>query len=178
MGRNKALIEMDGQPLVARAAGVLHHLFRNVVVVTSMAEVAAAAGVTAIPDVYPGKGPLAGIHAALQHWNRPTFCVASDMPFLNEDFIRYLCEQLEDHDVVVPRVGDFDEPLHAVYAPACLAVIERELQRERVGPVPSIYQDLNVRYLDETEARKFDPDLRMFENWNTPYDLEKGLRRD
>ncbi|MBV9865392.1 MAG: molybdenum cofactor guanylyltransferase [Abitibacteriaceae bacterium] len=175
MGRDKALLSIKGQPLIAHIAEVLRQIFPDLVVVTSNATIADAAHAHAISDIYPGKGPLAGIHVALKHWEQPTFCVACDMPYLNADYIRHLCAQLEDFDAVIPCSGDYAEPLHAVYTPVCLPVIESTLQQERVGPVSSIYKQLKVRFIEGEQARQFDPALRMFENWNTPEEVKMSL---
>lgn len=180
------------KPLIAHVADVLRPLFGSVVVVTSSQEFADACGLPAVGDKFQGKGPMAGIHAALAHFNTqgetakegesidrapsgtPVFCVACDMPHLNAAFISYLLEQWSDCDAVVPRIGAYDEPLHAIYGAACLPVIERELAREHVGPVDNIFGDLRVRFVGEEEARRFDPALRLFDNWNTPDDVKKS----
>ena len=180
MGTSKALIEVEGQPLIARVAGVLGEVFSEIVVITSSSEIADAASkpgapsLAAIADTVTGKGPLAGISAALHHFNRPVFCVACDMPHLRADFIRYMIEQGEGFDAVVPRVGAYDEPLHALYLPSCLDAIDAELSKSHVGPVDNVFKALRVRFIDESEARTFAPNLRMFDNWNTPEDIKKS----
>ena len=173
MGKTKALMDFRGQPLIARVAEVVREVLPEVFVVTSSPEIAAAANAPMTPDIFPGKGPLAGIHAALKYANAPIFCCACDMPHLNADFIRFLCNNLEDYDAIVPRAGVYDEPLHAIYAPSCLSAIETELQGE-VGPVDNIFKELRVRFVEVEEARRFDAELRMFDNWNTPDDVKKS----
>jgi molybdopterin-guanine dinucleotide biosynthesis protein A len=175
MGTSKALLNLDGQPLIARIAALLRSVFPELVVVTPSSEIAEAAGAPALPDAFPGKGPLAGIHAALWHLGQPVFCCACDMPSLNADFIRYLCDCLDDYDAVVPRLGTYDEPLHAVYALSCLEAIESELRHDHIGPVDNIYGHLRVLFIDAEDARRFDPALRMFENWNTPEEVKKSI---
>jgi molybdopterin-guanine dinucleotide biosynthesis protein A len=173
MGRTKALLEVAGRPLIARVAEVVRAALPQLFVVTSSPEIAAAADAPAVPDIFPGQGPLAGIHAALRHAGAPVFCCACDMPHLNAAFIRFLCERLDDYDAVVPRAGVYDEPLHAIYAPACLPAIEAELQG-RVGPVDNIFKGLRVLFVGADEARRFDAELRMFDNWNTPDEVKKS----
>ncbi len=197
--------EVIAAPLIAHIADVLRPLFRSVVVITSSPQIAAACDLPQVEDRFSGKGPMAGIHAALSHFNArddfsnanpnasvntsananpaaskkgssqtPVFCVACDMPHLRADFIAYLLEQWRDCDAVVPRLGVYDEPLHALYGSACLPRIERELERDHVGPIDNIFRDLRVRWVEESEARRFDPDLRLFDNWNTPDDVKKS----
>ncbi len=168
MGQNKALLEFEYQPLIARVAGVLRELFSEIILVTCDAKIARAANLPPIPDIYENKGPLGGIHAALSHFQKPTFCVACDLPFLNADAIEFLCAQLKNHDAALPQIQNRVEPLHAVYTPSCLPIFETELQNERARSVSGVLQTLNVRLVEENELRVFDADLKFLTNLNTP----------
>lgn len=171
MGENKALLEVDGTPLVARVARVLRPLFANVIVITSDPATARAADVPAVPDAVEGRGPLGGLHAALSHFAAPAFCVACDMPLLRADFIAWQCAQLGVYQAVVPHLAERWEPLHAVYAPGCLPIFAHALEQEKPPALQRVLRDLNVRRIAEAEARAFDPSLQMFANWNTPEDV-------
>lgn len=168
MGQNKALLDFEGQPLVAQIAEVLRPLFANLVVVSKDDAIARACGLPMTFDIYENKGPLGGIHAALEYFLQPTFCVACDLPFLRGDVIEYLCTQLQNLDAVVPRIENHAEPLHAVYSPSCMATFESALQRERVAPFERVLAPLCVCFLDEGQLRRFDADLKFLTNLNTP----------
>lgn len=178
MGQPKALLTLEGEPLVMRLARVLGSLFQELIVVTSDDEIARVSGLASVADIFPGKGPLGGIHAALAHFQQPTFCLACDLPFLNPRAIEYLCAGLEDNDAVLPRTGENKgaraEPLHAVYAPNCLPVFEQELQSERARPIERVVEPLQVRFLAEQELRLFDSKLKFLSNINTPDDARKA----
>lgn len=153
---------------MAHIAGVLRPLFENIVIVTCDGEISRAAGLPSVADVYQGKGPLGGIHAALRHFQAPVFCVACDLPFLNADAIRFLCAQIEIHDAVLPRIGGRLQPLHAVYAPSCLATFEEELLAGRARRMGQVLASLEVRFLEEAAWQIFDEPLKIFTNLNTP----------
>lgn len=172
MGQNKALLSLDGVPLVLRVARVLAPLFSKLVVVTADAEISRAANLPSIPDIHPGKGPLGGIHAALSHFQAPVFCVACDLPFLNGEAIEFLCAQLKSHDAVLPRIDGRAQPLHAVYKPSCLPIFEKELQGERVRRVEQVLSPLEVCFLEEAAWRRFDESLKNFTNLNTPQEAQ------
>ena len=127
-----------------------------------------------LTDTYADKGPLAGIHAGLIASNSLyNLVVASDMPFLNQDLLRYMIELATDFDMVVPRVDNLVEPLHAVYSKNCLAPIEDMLKQDKL----SVYQLLNsvkVRYVETKEIERFDPEHLSFFNINTKADLDKA----
>lgn len=171
LGTDKALLEMGGQTLVQRAVATLAALSDDLVVVIRPDQALHLPGARVVNDLAPYQGVLAGIAAGLaaaQHeWS---LLVACDMPFLNLDLLRYLIEQADAHDIVVPRLEVGLEPLHALYHRRCLAALESALQAgER--RVRAFYSALDVRYVSPEEMARLDPAGRSFFNINTPEDL-------
>ncbi|MFQ3567776.1 MAG: molybdenum cofactor guanylyltransferase, partial [Aggregatilineales bacterium] len=76
-----------------------------------------------------------------------------------------------DYDVVVPRVEQYPEGLHAVYSQSCLPAIRSRLAADRLKVI-GFYQEVRVRYLDEQEWQRFDPEGLSFRNINTPGELD------
>jgi molybdopterin-guanine dinucleotide biosynthesis protein A len=126
--------------------------------------------------VYPGKGSLGGIYTAV-HAALYSHClvVACDMPFLNADLLWYLAQVASGFDVVVPRIGEFPETLHAVYGKECLEPIRQCLLADRLKII-SFFDDVRVRYVERDEVARFDPTFRSFLNINTPDDWERVRR--
>lgn len=171
MGREKALLEFEGQPLVARVRAALEPLFPQIVIVTASEAVAAAAGLPAIQDSRSNRGPLGGIHAALTHFGQPVFVVACDMPFLDNEFIEFITGEYGGENVLVPLGANGPEHLHAVYGPRPLRELEQYLDQERPPSLRRIFESLGATHIPEEVARRFSPDLRCFENWNCPEDI-------
>jgi len=127
-----------------------------------------------VTDVYPGKGPLGGIYTGLL--NSVSFynlVVASDMPFLNPALLRYMAKVSVDFDLVVPRVGELVEPLHAVYSQNCIAPMEHLLKHNEL-PVRRLFPMVRTRYVEADEIETFDPEHLSFFNINTRADLLKA----
>jgi molybdopterin-guanine dinucleotide biosynthesis protein A len=86
MGRDKALMELGGKPLLAHAVKKLRRVCMNVRVLGVNPEFAAYAPI--VPDMHPDCGPLGGMEAALMQsvfaWN---MFVPVDMPFLPSAFL-------------------------------------------------------------------------------------------
>lgn len=84
MGRDKALIEVDGRPMAVTVARTLLTAGASeVVAVGGDAEGLSAAGLDVVPDRYPGEGPLGGIITALGHFaalDLPVMVLACDLP--------------------------------------------------------------------------------------------------
>lgn len=177
MGREKALIEFQGQPLVSWVASVLAPIFNEVRIVTSSHEVAEASGLLPLTDQYPDRGPLGGIHAALEHFKEPAFIVACDMPFLNRALIEFMSSYFEG-DALVP-MGEFGpEPLHAVYDSHLSQRIAALLTSgERIPSLRGLLTEFDTRYIPFKTVQKFAPNGRCFTNWNTPEDIQGAQER-
>lgn len=88
MGRDKALLELAGKPLVRHAVEKLRRVCMDVRVLSANPELAIFAPL--VPDLHPGCGPLGGMEAALAHsvfdWN---VFMPVDMPFLPSAFLKH-----------------------------------------------------------------------------------------
>lgn len=81
MGRDKALLELAGKPLVQHAVIKLSRITDDVSILSARPELAAFAPL--VPDLREGGGPLGGIEAALAHTRHDWILVLPvDMPFL------------------------------------------------------------------------------------------------
>jgi hydrogenase maturation protease len=99
--------------------------------------------------------------------------VACDMPLLNTPLLRYMIQLSPAFDVVIPRVGDETEPLHAVYSKACLQPIVDLIDRGK-RRVVHFFDRVRVRYVEPREIEAFDPEHLSFFNINTPADLQRA----
>ena len=176
LGRDKALLELGGEPLLARAVRLLRAVVDEVIVVGPAERAAVVPGVRIVPDERPGVGPLGGIASALRATEAPyLLVVATDMPLLNVDLLRYLLSLAPGHDIVLPRVEGRTQQLHAVYSRACLPLIDAQLARDDFK-IDRFFAQARVRLVEEDEARRFDPDLLSFRNINTEADWQAVQR--
>jgi len=172
MGTNKALLEVDGKGMLERTADVLRPLVDDLFLVADDSAPYAGLGLPVIPDIYPGRGPIGGIHAALQHAAQPlVLCVASDMPHLGRGVIELLLSSARpDDDALIPRIDGRTEPLLAIYSRNARPGFERAIAAGNLRVVEAV-AGLRVRFIDEPALRIADPGLRSFVNVNTPKDL-------
>ncbi len=166
MGRNKALLELGGQTLIARVLERLALLCDELIISTNAVELYTSLPARVVPDLVPGRGALGGIHAGLAAAsNERAVVVACDMPLLNLSLLRYMAVVSPGYDVVVPRIGGFYEPLHAVYSARCVEPIA-QLIAEGPRRITDLYRRVRLRELTEEEVRLFDAALS-FVNVNT-----------
>ena len=177
-GRDKAFLEVHGEPIIVRTLRTLQTVFSQTVVVTLHPERFAALQTDVAVDVYPGAGPLAGIHAGLLAARAPyAFVVACDMPLLEPEVIRFLVDRIGPDvdagpDAIVPWWDGDMEPLHAVYATRCAPVIERCLAHGEQA-VRQFLKHARVDYVPEEQLARFAGAARSFTNVNTPGELDR-----
>lgn len=107
MGRDKAFIEFEGAPLIARVIERVKPVCSEVIIVANDVDAYAHFGVRVVGDAYPGKGSLGGTFSGLQVAREDyALAVACDMPFLNAALLRYLISLAPQFDVVIPRAQD------------------------------------------------------------------------
>ncbi len=172
LGRDKSLLEIEGQPLLARTVHTLSALSHDLIVVTNAPERYASLGlrVRFVADERPGVGSLMGVYSGLKAARHPhALVVACDMPFLNPALLRYLLALTDGYEVVIPRLDGLPEPLHAVYSQACLPAMERVLRRGQ-RQIIAFFDQVRVRWVEKSEFAPLDPQGLSFFNINTPQD--------
>ena len=173
LGMDKSFVNASGQPLIEHIIAKLTRLSDDVIIVTNSPENYKHLEAKLVGDIYPGKGSLGGIYSGLRAaTNAYSLVVACDMPFLDLNLLRYMILLACGHDVVIPRIGRFLEPLHAIYSKSCLEPIDRLLARGGLKII-DFFPEVRVRYVEESEVDIFDPQHLSFFNVNTPSDLVK-----
>jgi molybdopterin-guanine dinucleotide biosynthesis protein A len=179
MGANKALLRLHegGPTLIELVIGALRDAgFENPLLVTTTPVEYGFLGLESVPDELAGAGPLVGILSGLLHGGAQRILVVGcDMPLLKPDLLRFMASLPSNADAIVPRWRGKDgrvnvETLHTIYALECVEPIRRRLV-DGDYRAHALFSDLKVRYVDEDELRRFDPELDSFRNVNTPEDL-------
>lgn len=170
MGTDKAFLEFQGKTLLGNALELGRAVADEVRIVGDPAKFADFG--TVVEDIYPGRGPLGGIHAALKRSETDlNLMIGVDLPLLEIRFLQYLIQAAEDAGVVltVPLLGGYYEPLCAVYRTEFLIPAEQALAGGR-NKIDALFAGIPVRSLGDEELaqNKFSP--AMFRNVNTPED--------
>lgn len=172
-GNPKALIELGGRSIVERVVAALTPAVDDVLVVTNTPELYAFLGLPMVADVYPDHGSLGGIYSGLRAAGEIAFTVACDMPFLHPEVVRLVVERAGEGDVVIPRVGEQLETMHAAYSQTCLPPIEARLRAGRLKIV-GFFDDVRVVEVGAAEVARFRDPAIAFMNVNTPDELERA----
>jgi molybdopterin-guanine dinucleotide biosynthesis protein A len=173
-GAPKALLEVGGRRIIERVVDVLVPVLGAPLVVTNTPETYAFLGLRMVPDARPGSGSLGGIYSGLAAADgAAAFTVACDMPFLHPEIVRLVVARAGEGDVVIPRVGEQLETLHACYAPTCLPFIEARLAARRLKIV-GFFEHVRVIEIAEEMVRAHRDPAIAFMNVNTPEELARA----
>ena len=188
MGTDKALLFIEGKTMIEHIIAQVKDIGDEVIVITNTPERYKFLGLPLFADVIPDKGALGGLYTAIDAASHPyTLILACDMPFVNRDLLNHLKSLMSECDAVVPKIfppegekkkSGTAEPLRAIYSKACLAPIRKCIDDDNLKMI-AFFRDIKLRWVDEDEIRKFDPELVTFMNANTPEEFEvvKGMMR-
>ncbi|MGI5838154.1 MAG: molybdenum cofactor guanylyltransferase [bacterium] len=179
MGFDKQLLTLDGKRFHVQIIEQLRQLFGDVLLVTNKPEFYRELPVRVCSDVFPGRGPLGGIHAALFNaQSRYVYVLACDMPCVCPGYIHYQMKLLRRNPsgACVTRKEDWLEPFNAFYSTDTLPILSRHLQ-EGKSSLYFFLKEINAAILAEETARRFDPEMNMFLNLNTPAEYEAFIKR-
>ncbi len=183
MGRDKASLLLGEQTLLERVAATMQQVFPLVIV--SVRQLRPDIDLPQVCDepAEHGKqasaGPLAGLAAGLAQITTPwAFVVACDMPFVAAAMVELLAKSRSGHQAVVPVVQGHQQPLAAFYARRCLGAVRAHLASGGKNSLRAILEQLQVRYVDESELLIADPALRSFFDLDTPVDVTSAMKNE
>ncbi len=176
MGQDKANLLLGERALLQSVVNTLQPLFAEVIV--SVRQPRHEIDLLQVCDDPVHTGPLAGLVAGLERVNTSwLFAVACDMPFITPAVIEYLAQQRADCQAVVPMVSGYPQPLAAFYAVSCLPLARDCLNGSGKHSLRELLERLQVRYVNEAQLLKADPELLSFFDLDTPQDVENILNK-
>lgn len=181
-GEDKALVQFDGRTMLERTVELLRRAASEVRVV-AVAGKYSVSGSGIVADRWPGEGPLGGIVTALLDAAEGTsrapwaLIVSCDMPFLTEEWLRFLVERASESeaDVLIPNSASGLEPLCACWRVGSAPQLEKEFLAG-TRKITQALQAMKREVLDEQDWKRFDTAGRLFWNMNTTADYAE-IRR-
>ncbi|MFN0051719.1 MAG: molybdenum cofactor guanylyltransferase [Planctomycetales bacterium] len=180
MGTSKALLPFGPESMLQRVVRILQSVVTPIVVVGAAGQALPPLppSVLIARDEQEALGPLAGLAtglAALRGKADAAFATACDVPLLNPDFVWQMIRSLGEADLAIPRVGDYDQTLAAVYRITVEPVL-RELLQQRELRLGLLRDRVRTQTVEEASLRVVDPQLLSLWNANTPEDYSTALQ--
>lgn len=176
MGRDKAGLEVEGVPLLQAMVERFRPHFDEVVISVDRPGRFDTFGAREIVDWYPGRGPLAGLHAALAETEADAaFMTAVDLPYADPTLAKRMAELMEPgYDAAVLQRGGRYEPVFAVYRNTVLPFAEKCLKEQRLR-FSQFLAAIRIREILPNELEAWNLDRVLF-NMNRPdeYKLVQG----
>jgi len=177
MGRDKAWVECEGQPMIARALSTVKATGIEEIYISGRAGADySALHCPVLYDHESSSGPLAGIERALDTTPAHLMLVlAVDLPRMTATFLRKLVDRCDSLTGVIPRLKGQLEPLAAIYPKRCHFIARECLLKCRLAA-----KDFADACLRERALRTFivsRTDTACFENWNSPADFAAQHQR-
>jgi molybdopterin-guanine dinucleotide biosynthesis protein A len=171
MGKDKATLLFHGKPLWEIQLELLQKLEPTEIFVSARTDpVWRPADVQFVADDLPSCGPLSGLAASLTRMRtQHLLALAIDMPFMTEEYLMFLCNQIEPGRGVIAKIEDRFEPLATIYPQQALANFQSTLS----GKDFSI-QTVAGRLATEGKLRVMPVtslERKLFVNLNEPADL-------
>lgn len=172
MGTDKAFLEFAGQTLLLRAMHVAGSVCDRVVIVGDPGRFAEFS--TTVADIFPGCGPLGGIHAALVSSNADlNLMLAVDMPFVTRELLEFLFTAGEESRalITVPRAGNGLQPLCAIYRREFTTDAEAALRAGKYK-IDALFSRVPTQVIEANTLAAAGFSEQTFFNLNTPQDRQ------
>lgn len=164
MGRDKALLDWDGQPISLALAKKYESLGPVAFSVDRRGRFPTG-GYRELVDEYPGQGPLNGLVSAFsQTEENLVLLTATDMPGATAEAAQKLMAALGEHDACIYR----GEPLFGLYRRSCLGAARRCLE-EGKRSFKDLFAQIDVLLLER-------PAEELFRNLNTPQEYNEFFK--
>lgn len=177
MGVDKALLLIDGKPLIYRLVeqltGLVQHVFisvgsskREAIYREYLGEL--GGNVSFVTDRYPECGPLSGLHAGLSMIAEGyVFILACDMPRLSEGLLSQLMAHADGEADVIHAAG---QPFHALYHARVALQIEGALKAQNYRLIGLLRSLRTVEVTPQVELT-----TSIFTNLNTPEEYNRYI---
>ncbi|MBK7105727.1 MAG: molybdenum cofactor guanylyltransferase [Ignavibacteriae bacterium] len=180
IGSDKALLKINGITLIERIQILLKEIFNEVIIISNSPENYNFINSKIYRDIFPGFGPLSGIHSGLiNSTSENIFFISCDMPFVTKDLINFLILQTKSEDILIPKSHNNFQTLCAVYKKSCIPKAEEllKLASEKINEngktkvkLYDLINSLNTKFVEISDESFFND--RLIFNMNSLDDFE------
>ncbi|MEM4262575.1 MAG: molybdenum cofactor guanylyltransferase [Thermoplasmata archaeon] len=169
-GRDKALFDFQGRPLVAYVIDAFAGAARRIIISVSPGNSAAFAealgdSVVLVEDDAPFEGPLVGLSKAMELVTEDIVLLAPcDMPFLDAALYRLLLMRIDEHEAAMPFLNGYLEPIVGAYRASSLRKAVKSAISRGERRLSKLLEGLDVISVSELELKGAGIDRMSFMN--------------
>lgn len=173
MGFDKQEIKIQGKYIGTYQADILSEIFDEIIIVTKRPDLYSDRPYKTLEDIYPGQGPLSGLHAGLASSSSDgAFVLACDMPYIDLSYISYIKSLAQDTGVSGVYQG-YIEPMYSIYPRFITPDLEDILSQGLDSRPRILIEKHKFTLVKEDTIMELTGGFNIFANLNTPEDLEK-----
>jgi len=170
---DKAFLKIKGKTLIALLLEKTKSLFNKIYIVTVSPEkfkIYESEKIKIVKDDLKC-GPIGGIYTGLKESDSVyNFVLAVDQVFVDKEMISYMMEKEKNYQVLIPKTGDFIQPLCGIYTKSVLDIIERKIKKGKYKLSKIFDEVMKTEYLEKELEQFGNPEILFF-NLNTEKDL-------
>ncbi len=179
MGQPKHLLPFGAETMLQRVIRTLSEVVSPIVVVAAPEQPLPQLGndVIVAHDEQEGLGPLGGLSIGLSILRRTVeaaYVSSCDVPLLRPQFVEWMIESLQSHELAIARDGKYHHPLAAVYRTSLEDKVRELMAANRMRPI-FLINECDSQIVEVEELREVDPELNSLRNINTPEDYQTAL---
>jgi len=182
MRTNKSFLVIDGKPLIQRLTELLDSIFPVVMISSNEPKLYEFLGKKIIKDIFPNRGPLSGIHSALNFTtSNRNFIISCDMPFISSELIKYIIDFKSDSEVMLPGYEARIQQLCGIYLKSVLPIVENLLvesgeQNSRLeGSIFELLDRVTAEFISVDKLNFYHQNLFLNINTLEDYHLAKSI---
>ena len=167
IGQNKALLDLSGKKIIEIIYERISQSCNEIMIISNTPEDYQFMGLKIYKDIFPGLGPLAGIHSGLFNSNTDkNFIISCDLPLISIEAVEFISKYSSNRPAVIYKKGDQLQFLCGNYTKNCLPILEDLLKTNSLR-VQNFIKKIDAEILD---AERFPQEI--FFNLNRAEDYE------
>jgi len=178
MGQPKAWLPFGTETMLQRTVRTLSQVVDTVIVVAAPGQdLPELPPCEIVYDPQEHRGPLQGLAVglnSLQGRADAAFVTGCDTPFLQAVWVQFLLDQLQDFDIVVPKIAEHFHPLSALYRTSLADTAESLLRNEKYR-LMDLLEGVHTRVMCESELGSWDGDFSSLRNLNSWAEYQAAL---
>ncbi len=175
IGREKAFSLLNNIPIFEHVLKKLKDIFPKIIISSNNPMFFKKYNIPIVEDIVKNKDAIGGIYSILKNIDTEyAFIVACDMPFIDKKAVKILLENVNDNDVVIPRINGRFQPLFAIYSKNTIPEIEKSIKENNLK-ITSILHKIKTKVVSDSYFQGIDIKKNFF-NINTEKDYEKAVK--
>ena len=176
-GQPKMFEKYNGQPLYKNSLIALQKNQLQPLIIATNANLEskfAENQIEMIIEKQPHQGPLSALQNIIANFQNVEwfFIVASDMPYMNVDFVQTMLTYIDDrYDAIVPKQDSRLQPLAALYRRTALPIANLLIQQNKKS-MKALLDQVRVCYVG------FEEENATFININTQLDWAQTVKKE